>query len=129
MENQRLGWRQPSFWRSSESRYPILAPATDRIMSTAIFDGKAKVAKDLVEAIDAENNLITFKVIEGDLLEHYKSFKFTIHATPKGEGCNVHWTLEYEKHHHDDIEDPHTLLQLLVELSKDIDAHLTSTDA
>ncbi|XP_048428966.1 MLP-like protein 31 isoform X2 [Pyrus x bretschneideri] len=36
-------------------------------------DGKAKVAKDLVEAIDAENNMITFKVIEGDLLEHYKS--------------------------------------------------------
>ena len=91
-------------------------------------DGKAKVAKELVEAIDAENNLITFKVIEGDLLEHYKSFKATIHATPKGEGCNVHWTMEYEKHH-DDIEDPHTLLQCAVEVSKDIDAHLTSTDA
>ncbi|XP_068333063.1 MLP-like protein 31 [Pyrus communis] len=91
-------------------------------------DGKAKVAKELVEAIDAENNLITFKVIEGDLMEHYKSFKITIHATPKGEGCNVHWTMEYEKHH-DDIEDPHTLLQFAVEVSKDIDAHLTSTDA
>ncbi|XP_048428873.1 MLP-like protein 28 [Pyrus x bretschneideri] len=91
-------------------------------------DEKVKVAKELVEAIDAENNLITFKVIEGDLLEHYKSFKVTIHATPKGEGCNVHWTMEYEKHH-DDIEGPHTLLQFAVEVSKDIDAHLTSTDA
>ncbi|XP_068331769.1 MLP-like protein 31 [Pyrus communis] len=91
-------------------------------------DGKAKFAEELVEAIDAENNLITFKVIEGDLLEHYKSFKVTIQATPKGEGCNVHWTMEYEKHH-DDFEDPHTLLQFAFEVSKDIDAHLTSTDA
>ncbi|KAB2620032.1 MLP-like protein 28 [Pyrus ussuriensis x Pyrus communis] len=87
----------------------------------------AKFAEELVEAIDAENNLITFKVIEGDLLEHYKSFKVTIQATPKGEGCNVHWTTEYEKHH-DDIEDPHTLLQFAFEVSKDIDAHLTSTE-
>ncbi|CAL8995159.1 unnamed protein product [Prunus brigantina] len=93
-------------------------------------DGKAKVAKELIEAIDAEKNLITFKVIEGDLLEHYKSFKITIQATPKahGQGSIVHCTMEYEKHH-GDIEDPHTLLQFVVDVSKDLDAHLTSAQA
>ncbi|KAI5353302.1 hypothetical protein L3X38_006195 [Prunus dulcis] len=93
-------------------------------------DGKAKVSKQLIEAIDAEKNLITFKVIEGDLLEHYKSFKITIHATPKalGQGSIVHCTMEYEKHH-GDIEDPHTLLQFVVDVSKDVDAHLTSAQA
>ncbi|KAM5551672.1 MLP-like protein 34 [Rosa sericea] len=88
-------------------------------------DGKARVAKERIEAIDAEKNLVTFRVIEGDLMEHYKSFLFTIQATPKGEGCSVHWTLEYEKHH-GDITDPHTLLQIAVEVSNDIDAHLTA---
>ncbi|KAK9935298.1 hypothetical protein M0R45_022406 [Rubus argutus] len=57
-------------------------------------DGKPKVAK--FEAIDYENNSITLRVVKGDLLEHYKSFKITIQASPKGEGCSVHWTFEYE---------------------------------
>lgn len=88
-------------------------------------DGKTSVAKEIIEAIDAENNSVTFRVIEGDLMDHYKSFVITIQATPKGEGCSVHWTLEYEKHH-GDISDPHTLLQFTVDVSKDIDAHLTA---
>ncbi|KAL6192661.1 hypothetical protein ACLB2K_033747 [Fragaria x ananassa] len=90
-----------------------------------VHDGKACVAKEIVEAIDAEKNLVTFRVIEGDLMEHYKSFLLTIQANPKDEGCTVHWTLEYEKHH-GDITDPHTLLQFCAEVSKDIDAHLTA---
>lgn len=69
-------------------------------------EGKAKVAKELFEAIDDENNWITLTVVEGDLLEHYKSFKITIQASPQGEDCSVHWTFEYEKVH-GDVEDPH----------------------
>ncbi|GMN44075.1 hypothetical protein TIFTF001_013274 [Ficus carica] len=64
-------------------------------------DGKPRVARDRVEAIDEEKNLITFRVLEGDLREHFKSFVITIQANPKvgGEGCTVHWILEYEKLH------------------------------
>ena len=85
------------------------------------------MAKELVEAIDRENNKITFKVLEGDLLEHYKSFRFIIHVVQQKEGSVVHWTMEYEKlkgH----IPDPHSLLQLAIEVSKDIDAHLITQD-
>ncbi|GMN44077.1 hypothetical protein TIFTF001_013276 [Ficus carica] len=64
-------------------------------------DGKPRVAKERVEAIDDEKNSITFRVLEGDLREHFKSFVITLQANPKagGEGSIVHWTLEYEKLH------------------------------
>ena len=90
-----------------------------------VHDGKAKVAKQLIEAIDDETNSITLKVIEGDVLEEYKSFKGIIQASPKGEGSIVHWTLEYEKLHNQ-ISDPQTLLQFLAELSQDIGGHLVT---
>ncbi|KAM4119709.1 hypothetical protein ACJW30_03G080100 [Castanea mollissima] len=88
-----------------------------------VHDGKAKVAKDIIEAIDKKNNSVTYKVIEGDLMEEYKNFKVTVQATPKGEGSLVHWTMEYEKLH-ENIVEPNTLLQLVLDLSKDLDAHL-----
>ena len=90
-----------------------------------VADGKAKVAKQLIEAIDDETNSITLKVIEGDLLEEYKSFKCILQASPKGEGSTVHWTLEYEKLHNQ-VSDPHTLLQFAADLSKDIGGHLVT---
>ncbi|KAA3483105.1 MLP-like protein 31 [Gossypium australe] len=57
-----------------------------------VHDGKAKVAKDLVEAIDPDKNLVAFKVIDGDLLKEYKNFSLTIQALPKtgGSGSVVH---------------------------------------
>ncbi|XP_062111148.1 MLP-like protein 28 [Humulus lupulus] len=91
-----------------------------------VHDGKERVAKEIVEAIDDENNSITFRVIEGDLMEHFKSFKLTIQANSKAEGedgCIVHWTLEYEKNH-GEIIDPHTLLQFVADVSKDLESHL-----
>ncbi|CAM8942848.1 unnamed protein product [Rhodiola kirilowii] len=90
-----------------------------------VHDGKKCVAKEIVEAIDQENNSTTFRVIEGDLMELYKDFKVIVKATPKkeGEGSIVHWTLEYEKLH-DGIPDPSTLLEFTHSMSKDIDLHL-----
>ncbi|KAK8363567.1 hypothetical protein V6Z12_A03G170500 [Gossypium hirsutum] len=74
----------------------------------------AKKAKEVVEAVDPDKNLITFRVIEGDLMEEYKSFVAMILVSPKSEdsGSIVHWTLEYEKLH-DGIAHPETLLQLV----------------
>ena len=87
------------------------------------LDGKAVMSKEVIETIDDKNLLVTFKVIGGILKEMYKSFKFIIQATPKGEGCLVHWTLEYEKLNADD-PDASSMLQFAVGQSKDIDAHL-----
>ncbi|XVF85376.1 hypothetical protein PTKIN_Ptkin17bG0112700 [Pterospermum kingtungense] len=92
-----------------------------------VHDGEAKVAKVVAETIDPEKNAITFRVIEGDLKKEYKSFVVHIQASPNPNsegGSIVHWTLEYERLH-DAIAHPESLLQFAVDMSKDIDAHLT----
>lgn len=87
-------------------------------------DGKAKSTKEIVEEVDEEKNSITFTVIEGELLQEYKSFKFKLQCIPKEKGSVVHLCLEYEKLH-DDISDPHSMLMLCGKVFKDVDAHLT----
>jgi hypothetical protein len=89
------------------------------------IDGQAKVAKEKIEAIDDTNKSITFKVIEGDLLQEYKSFKMVVRATPKGEDSLVRWSLEYKKLK-EDVPEPKTLLQLLIDVCKDIGTHHTA---
>lgn len=93
------------------------------ICSVKIVDGEAKVGKHLIEAVDEEKNMITFKEIEGDQLKNYKNFKCTLQAIPKGKGSVIHYTIEYEKLH-ENIGDSHSLLQFLADTAKDIDAHL-----
>ncbi|KAJ4709994.1 MLP protein [Melia azedarach] len=89
-------------------------------------DGIPEVAKEIIEEIDDENNSTTFKVIEGHLLEKYKNFHFIVQATPKGEGQGslVHWTLKYEKLN-EDVPEPKGMLQLAIDVTKEVDAHLT----
>ncbi|KAG2322355.1 hypothetical protein Bca52824_015568 [Brassica carinata] len=93
------------------------------------WDGEAKVAKERIETVEPEKNLITFRVIEGDLMIKYKSFSITIQVTPKhgGPGSIVHWHFEYEKIS-DEVAHPETLLQFCVEVSKEIDEHLLSEE-
>ncbi|XP_010552705.1 PREDICTED: MLP-like protein 34 [Tarenaya hassleriana] len=92
-----------------------------------VHDGQERVAKDVIEAVDPDKNMIRFRVIDGDVLKEYKTFLMTIHVTPKegGEGSVVHWLLEYEKLD-DKVAHPETLVQLCAEISKDIDKHLLS---
>ncbi|KAJ0095224.1 hypothetical protein Patl1_15440 [Pistacia atlantica] len=42
-----------------------------------------EVAKEIIEAMDDENNSTTFKVIERHLLEKYKNFHLIVQATQK----------------------------------------------
>ncbi|EYU18071.1 hypothetical protein MIMGU_mgv1a023909mg, partial [Erythranthe guttata] len=72
--------------------------------------GKECVAKDIIEAIDEEKKSVTFNIVEGDLMELYKTFKLTAHVDTTGED-NV------------DVPDPHTLMDLCVKMTKDIESH------
>ncbi|KAH7832923.1 hypothetical protein Vadar_001355 [Vaccinium darrowii] len=85
-------------------------------------NGKKQSAKDIVEAIDEETKTVTYKVIEGDLMEQYKDFKATVHVDTKGESNLVTWTFEYEKLS-EKVEDPNDLLDYVINLSKDIETH------
>ncbi|MGJ2918475.1 MLP family protein, partial [Salmonella enterica subsp. enterica serovar Paratyphi A] len=85
-------------------------------------NGKKQSAKDIVEAIDEETKTVTYKVIEGDLMEQYKNFKATVHVDTKGESNLVTWTFEYEKLS-EKVEDPNDLLDYVINLCKDIETH------
>lgn len=86
-------------------------------------DGKAQKAKDLVEVFDEKNKIVTYKVIEGDLLNEYKTFRITIQTIPKGSGSLVKITIEYEKLS-DDVAIPKKIMDCLVSMIKDIEQHL-----
>ncbi len=83
-------------------------------------DGRNEYAKEIVEDINEEKRSITFKIIEGDLLELYKTFSFTVHVDKKGQGSLVTWTLNYEKLN-ESIPDPDTLLDYFINLTKEIE--------
>ena len=85
-------------------------------------DGKDHVAK-VVEAMDEENKTITYRVIEGDVLQEYKSFKVIIQTIPKGEATWVCWTLEYEKLNKN-IPHPIKILEFVIHLCEELDDHL-----
>ncbi|KAF7131611.1 hypothetical protein RHSIM_Rhsim09G0094800 [Rhododendron simsii] len=85
-------------------------------------DGKGKTDKTLVEVIDEENKLMTLTVVEGDLLQQYKTYRVSIQVDTKGEKHSVIWTVEYEKLS-GDIEDPTTFMDMLVGVTKDIEVH------
>ncbi|XP_052112757.1 MLP-like protein 34 [Arachis duranensis] len=127
-----------------ETEFPIKADAKEFY---DVFCNKthqvAKACPHIVQSVvihegewGTERSIISWNYVYGNVkwtltcykLNHYKSFKFLLHAVPKKEGGSmVHWTIEYEKIN-DNTSDPHTLLQLVVEESKQVEAHLISQD-
>lgn len=87
------------------------------------------MTKKRVEAVDPEKNLIKFRIVEGDVMKDFKSFVSTIQVIPKnGEpGSVAKWQMEYEKIS-EDAGHPETILQLAVEISKDIDEYLLAEE-
>ncbi|GAA0183591.1 hypothetical protein Leryth_025049 [Lithospermum erythrorhizon] len=84
-------------------------------------DGKRKIAKQIMER-DDEKKMVTLTLIEGDMLQDFKSVIVKIQVKKQGENKLVTWTIEYEKLN-EDIEDPLTLIQYFADLTKDIEAH------
>ncbi|XP_055801569.1 kirola-like [Solanum dulcamara] len=81
-------------------------------------DGKMKIAKEVIEAVDLKKKSITWKVIEGDLLDLYNSF--TIISSFEHEWTI--WTLAYEKKTAA-TPDPLVFLGYFIELTKDIEGY------
>lgn len=84
-----------------------------------ITAGQKKSAKQVIEAIDLDKKSITWKVIEGDVLESYSSFTGILSCEHEW----TTWTIEYEKKT-EDIPEPLIQLGLLLDLTKDIERHL-----
>ncbi|KAL3501903.1 hypothetical protein ACH5RR_036352 [Cinchona calisaya] len=85
-------------------------------------DGKERVAKQFIENIDEEKQSVRFKMIEGDLMDLYKTFIITYHVDKRVDYNLVTWTFEYEKLN-ENIPHPGTLLSLFLHVVEDIEAH------
>ncbi|KAJ0234430.1 hypothetical protein HA466_0274520 [Hirschfeldia incana] len=96
-----------------------------RVTWNYVLDGKPKVAKDRIEAMEPKKNMIKYRVVEGDLMKEFKTFLFTVQVTPKqgGRGSVVKWNMSYEKID-EYVANPETLLQVCVNMIKDIDKML-----
>ncbi|KAH6816064.1 hypothetical protein C2S53_011797 [Perilla frutescens var. hirtella] len=80
-------------------------------------------AKEVIETIDEEKRLIVLKVLEGDLLEKYKSSVITSHVETKGDNIDlVMWTLDYEMLN-EDVGHPISLFFYFIDITKHIEAH------
>ncbi|KAI3744388.1 hypothetical protein L1987_57468 [Smallanthus sonchifolius] len=84
--------------------------------------GKRKISKQIIESVNEENQMLVLKVIAGELVELYKSFKLIMHVEPKGDGEVVTWTFEFEKPD-TSVPYPTSLMDYLCSVVKDLDAH------
>ncbi|KAL8161259.1 hypothetical protein V2J09_012748 [Rumex salicifolius] len=90
------------------------------------LEGKSYVMKERFETIDRKNKILKQVVLEGDVMDSYKSFELTIRALTKGEGMHViKWSIEYEKIH-EGVPDPHNILEAVVQATKRIDNYISS---
>lgn len=85
-------------------------------------DGKQEEIKVIKEAIDEEKKSVTFKMIEGDLMELYKKFVVTLHVDTKGQSNLVTWTFDYEKLN-ENVPDPNSVMDFALKVTKDIETH------
>jgi hypothetical protein len=86
-------------------------------------DGNALSLKETVEAIDEENKSITYNIVDGEVLKHYKSLKCSVQVSAKDEGSLVKWIIEYEKLN-ENIPAPDAYQELAIKVTKDVEAHL-----
>ena len=82
--------------------------------------GVPVIATDKIVALDEVNKSITFELIDGEVTKYFKSFKATLEA---GGVNTVKWSVEYDKVN-EDVPHPHSHLQFLGTMAKDIDAYL-----
>ncbi|KAJ8443151.1 hypothetical protein Cgig2_005702 [Carnegiea gigantea] len=95
-------------------------------LACMVAHGKTGCIKKKIEDIKEENRLITFTVVEGDVLkEHHKSPKAKLQVIPKGKGSLVKWTFEYEKLNHE-AREASTSIDILLNLTKYIDAYVAN---
>ncbi|RXH79670.1 hypothetical protein DVH24_040817 [Malus domestica] len=79
--------------RDSTTVFPKAFPHDYKSIDVLEGDGKAvgsvrlikyaEVSKETIDAVDEVGKAVAYKVIDGNLLKYYKSFKCTLTVTPK----------------------------------------------
>lgn len=86
-------------------------------------DGKPEVIKEKRE-IDDEKMALTFRGLEGNVMELYKVYNVILQFIPRSkEGCVCKVTLMWEKRNEDSPE-PINYMKLVKSLAADMDNHI-----
>ncbi|KAF3340119.1 MLP-like protein 423 [Carex littledalei] len=96
-----------------------------RLVNYALGTPLVTFAKEKVEAVEEENKLVSYSVIDGEILNLYKNFKATLSITPKGEGSLIKWTLQYDKASNE-VPEPEAIKEAAVKTFNGLDAYLQS---
>ncbi|CAH8360135.1 unnamed protein product [Eruca vesicaria subsp. sativa] len=87
------------------------------------LDGKPEVFKERRE-IDDEKKTVTFRGLEGHVMEQLKVYEANFQFIPKSEdGCVCKITFNWEKHN-DDFPDPSNYMKFIKSLAADMDDHV-----
>ncbi|KAF2305531.1 hypothetical protein GH714_006265 [Hevea brasiliensis] len=77
---------------------------------------------------DEQSRTITFNILEGEIMKHYKTYKPIVQVTTIGPGSLAKWSIEYEKKN-EDIPPPHKYMEFLANFNKAVDAYLLTNKA
>lgn len=131
--------------RDSTELFPKIFPEQYESIETVEGDGKSAgtvrllkytgavpmltFAKEKLELADDENKVVSYSVVDGELVNFYKNFKITLKVAPAakeaeaGGGAVVNWTMEFDKAS-DQVPDPDVIKETATKTFHDLDDYL-----
>ncbi|KAL1176198.1 hypothetical protein V6Z11_A04G142700 [Gossypium hirsutum] len=91
-----------------------------------VVTGILRVRSDngfLLPEVDDKDWTILYKLVEGEIMKAFKSWKSIFNVMLTGEGSLVKWTTEFEKQN-DDVPDPVRYGEFLTTWTKNVDTYL-----
>lgn len=83
--------------------------------------------KEKIEEVDEANMKVVYSVMDGDVMQFYKTFKAIVEVIPEEEGSLVKCCYEYEKVS-DEVPDPSMVGDLVTKNLQAIDAYLLNAE-
>ena len=81
-------------------------------------------AKEKVELADDENMVVSYSVVDGELVSFYTNFRVTVQVTPSADaGAVVNWTMNFDKAN-DQVPDPDVIKDTADKTFHDLDEYL-----
>jgi hypothetical protein len=83
-------------------------------------------AKEKLELADDDNKVVSYSVVDGELVSFYKNFKITLKVVPAKEGdagAVVNWAMEFDKAS-DQVPDPDVIKETASKTFHDLDDYL-----